>query len=255
MRNLRYLIAAALVMMIILFASGCTSNRESVPDSLPNHSNEQPHSDGDQLDVDRQRPDSSDDGSQDPIDKEGEPVESDQALNPNNGKAKEQNNLEISAVDPSNPEKGQNDNHPTENPKGKPESSTSTPFNAANPMVLGLTIGSSKEYALSQHGHPLESFVMDDPFDPITVYRYKHFLIGFNTQEKVEFIDITSSEIDPGLNGLHLEDSVKDATRLLGDPDINTQYVVSYQSDHAILKLDIDPNTEKINSIKLFSTR
>lgn len=155
----------------------------------------------------------------------------------------DQNHLEISSAD-------HKDN--TDKPKNPPEQ-VQPAFNIANPAILGMKIGDSKDYTISQHGSPIETFVMDDPYEPITVHRYAHFMVGFDAHDQIEFIDITSNQIDPGLNGITLGKSIKEAMAVLGDPDVNTDYVVSYRSDKAILKLDVDPNTERINSIKLFT--
>ncbi|OXM84090.1 DUF4309 domain-containing protein [Paenibacillus rigui] len=147
-------------------------------------------------------------------------------------------------------------NEPNENPKPaatKPKIDIQDPFNEAKPTLLGLTLKSSPQLATSKYGKPKDQFQMDDDSDPITVYDYVDFLIGYNTQNQLQFIDIRSSDINPGLNGLRLGQSTSEVFKALGKPDSNTSYVMTYKSTGGILKLDIDPKSDKVNSIKLFA--
>lgn len=127
-------------------------------------------------------------------------------------------------------------------------------YNPAQPMLLGLTIGQPKALITEKFGSPLEQFVMEDPSDPITVYEYDGFLVGYNKLNLIQFIDINAREIDSGLNGLRLNDSLEDAIRALGNPDSRTPYVLNYYSKEAVLKLDLNPLTNTITSIKLFGS-
>lgn len=133
------------------------------------------------------------------------------------------------------------------------ESEDPLPYNPAQPKLLGLTIGQPKQLIADKFGKPLEQYVMDDPVDPITVYEYAGFLIGYNRQQRIEFIDITAREIDSGLNGLRLGDPVEVAIQALGQPDTRTPYVLNYIAAGTILKLDLDPLANTVSSIKLFS--
>lgn len=136
---------------------------------------------------------------------------------------------------------------------GKPKIDIQDPFNEAKPTLLGLDLKSSPETAAAMYGTPKEEFQMEEDTDPVTVYDYTDFLIGYNSQNQLQFIDIRSAEINPGLNGLRLGQTASDAIKALGKPDSNTSYVLTYKTSGATLKLDVDPKTEKINSIKLFA--
>jgi hypothetical protein len=68
----------------------------------------------------------------------------------------------------------------------------------------------------------------------------------------VEFIEVASSEEDPGLNGLRLGQTTADAAKALGKPDSSTDYVMTYKTKTTVLKLDIDTKSKTIQSIKLF---
>ncbi|MCR8631150.1 DUF4309 domain-containing protein [Paenibacillus radicis (ex Xue et al. 2023)] len=135
----------------------------------------------------------------------------------------------------------------------KPKIDIQDPYNQAKPTLLGLTLNTSLEKVTAKYGKPKSQFVMEDDSDPITVYDYTDFLVGFNQKNLLQFIDIRSSDINPGLNGLKLGQSTNDVFKTLGKPDSNTSFVLTYKSTGAVLKLDIDPKTEKVNSIKLFA--
>ncbi|WP_240419013.1 DUF4309 domain-containing protein [Paenibacillus periandrae] len=135
----------------------------------------------------------------------------------------------------------------------KPKIDIRDPYNQAKPTLLGLTLNSSKESVTTRYGKPSEQFVMDEDSDPITVLDYKDFLVGFNKKNQLTFIDIRSAEINPGLNGLKLGQSTSQVYEALGKPDTNTSFVLTYKSTGAVLKLDVDPKTDKVNSIKLFT--
>jgi hypothetical protein len=125
-------------------------------------------------------------------------------------------------------------------------------FNSKQPEIMGLAIGEAQEKAIAQYGKPLESYIMEDPADPITVYEYEGFSIGFNADNEIQFIDVSSTKVNPGLSGLRIGKTSNQALEVLGKPDKNTSYVISYNTKTAILKLDIDPKTKTIQSIKLF---
>jgi hypothetical protein len=125
-------------------------------------------------------------------------------------------------------------------------------FSSKQPKIMGLAIGELQEKTIAQYGKPIESYIMEDPTKPITVYQYEGFSVGFNTANEIQFIDISSADLNPGLNGLRLGQSSTQALELLGKPDKNTSFVISYNTKTAILKLDIDPKTKTIQSIKLF---
>jgi hypothetical protein len=127
-------------------------------------------------------------------------------------------------------------------------------YTVESPSLMGLTVGSYKKEVIGKLGNPTDQFMMEEDLDPITVFEYEGCFIGFNRFDQVEFIEITSPEVKTGLGGLRLGDTVEQAAAALGDPDSKNEYVMSYIASDTILKFDIDPNTQTISSIKLFST-
>jgi hypothetical protein len=120
-------------------------------------------------------------------------------------------------------------------------------------QLMGISLNQTREQVIGKYGAPVETFVMENEADPLTVYRYSNFQVGFDRDGQVEFVDVISPEADPGLNGVRLGTTVDVTIKVLGKPDIQTEYVLNYISETTILKMDIDPNTKQINSIKLFA--
>lgn len=121
------------------------------------------------------------------------------------------------------------------------------------PRLMQISLQDTRDAVIKLHGTPESTFLMEHEVDPLTVYQYAEFTVGFNQNGTVEFVDITSPEADPGLKGLSLGASVSDCLERLGKPSIQTEYVLNYMSETAILKMDIDPNENAIHSIKLFA--
>lgn len=120
------------------------------------------------------------------------------------------------------------------------------------PLLMGVAIGEAKDKVVQLHGSPYSSYVMDDSDEPLSVAEYEGFFVGYNGGQLVEFVEVADASLDPGLNGLHLGQTTGDALQALGKPDASTDYVMTYRSKGAVLKLDIDPKTKTIQSIKLF---
>jgi hypothetical protein len=140
-------------------------------------------------------------------------------------------------------------------PVVKPNIDVKQPYTQSKPTLLGLTLKMKAAAVETQIGKPKLQFTMEDETDPLVVYDYESFMVGFNKNNELEFIDIRSDEIDPGLGGLKLGSKVSEAISLIGQPDTNSSYVLTYKSEGALLKLDVNPSSSTISSIKLFKTK
>lgn len=126
-------------------------------------------------------------------------------------------------------------------------------YTSEKPLLVGLSLADTRQKVIAQYGNPLSEFDMnDDDTDPIHVLDYGGFTVGFGKNGKLRYIDVSSTDVNPGLNGVKLGQTGDDAIRTLGNPDIKTNYVMAYTTKTTMLKLDIDPKTKKIQSIKLF---
>ncbi|MFC5452505.1 DUF4309 domain-containing protein [Paenibacillus aestuarii] len=138
-------------------------------------------------------------------------------------------------------------------PTAKPKVKSEDAYQQDKPTLMGLKLGTSKDFVLKRFGTAKKQFNMDEDQDTLQVYDYTDFSVGFNAQDALQFVDVRSFDIDPGLQGLHLGQKVQDAIAILGKPDSNSTYVLSYKAQGTILRLDIDPKAGTIQSIKLFA--
>lgn len=126
-------------------------------------------------------------------------------------------------------------------------------FRIDKPALVGISLGDKKDAVNKKLGKPADTYTMDDESEPLKVWEYEGFSIGFNGSDYVAFIDIDSEDVDPGLNGVRIGSKSSAAVKALGKPDTNTEVVISYSSKTAVLKLDIDPKLKTVLSIKLFA--
>ncbi|WP_010274741.1 hypothetical protein [Paenibacillus senegalensis] len=121
------------------------------------------------------------------------------------------------------------------------------------PLLMGISIGDSRQKVLELYGNESVQYIMEDPVEPVRVLDYVTFKVGLDNQGFVKFISIESEELDPGLGGVRIGSSGKTIRSVIGEPDTDTQFVLSYSSNNTVLKLDMDPSEETVQSIKLFA--
>ena len=127
----------------------------------------------------------------------------------------------------------------------------SAPFDPAAPTLMGLKIGMDKTLVLERFGKPLGNNSLPGEDNSASVLQYPGFIVG--TQDnKVLFVEVYSSAVNPGLNDFRLGGSRDEAIRRLGKPTRDTEFVISYIANGSVLKLDTDPESRRIHSIKLF---
>lgn len=126
-------------------------------------------------------------------------------------------------------------------------------WSSAKPKLHGISIGESSSIVEKLHGKPVDTYNLDEEIDLIQVYEYDGFAIGINSKQKVQYVEVYDKRIKAGLSGLKVGDKPDAALHLLGKPDKQTTYLLTYESTGALLKLDLDPDHNKIVSIKLLT--
>ncbi|BFH15328.1 DNA uptake lipoprotein [Paenibacillus melissococcoides] len=124
-------------------------------------------------------------------------------------------------------------------------------FNRKQPKLKGIGLSDSEEQVRQLWGTPVSQFVMDDE-EPIHVLEYDGFSFGCHDDEKVVFVEVSGDGLSTGIKGLHIGGKSDAAVKALGKPDQDTGYAWSYQAASALLRLDLDPKSGKIQSVKLF---
>ena len=243
--RIRKVTLLVLTAMIVFLASGCGSKTESEPDpeseetiqteqstdemTAPSGNDVQPATDTDSADAGEPESDESPADDQDQADQGSKEDQDD------SGKLE----LEISSTD--------------EAPAPAESGGAEKDGQEIQLRLMNITLEDNRETVISKHGQPLETYVMEDEADPVSVYQYADFSVGFNQEGRVEFVDVSSPDADPGLNGVKPGTSVDECLALLGKPAVQTEYVLNYMTDTAVLKMDIDPVDQVIISIKLFA--
>jgi hypothetical protein len=124
-------------------------------------------------------------------------------------------------------------------------------YDPQHPTLMGLNLKSTAEAVKARFGEPVSIFNLPDDGDAVTVYAYPGFTVGINNG-LVLFVEVSSRTINPGLNGFRVGGHADEVISSIGKPTSSSSYVLSYSADDVIIKFDVDPQTEKIQSIKLF---
>ncbi|WP_199619667.1 hypothetical protein [Paenibacillus alkalitolerans] len=124
-------------------------------------------------------------------------------------------------------------------------------FDAKRSTLMGLDTQSDLDAVHTRFGKPAETYSLPDDTSNATVYAYPGFAIGISNGT-VLFVEVNSSAINPGLNGFRVGGTVDEAIAAIGKPSSQTDYVLAYNNNGVILKLDVDPKNKQIQSVKLF---
>lgn len=126
-------------------------------------------------------------------------------------------------------------------------------WTAATPMLHGVAIGDSDAKVKKLFGKEIDSYTLEEETETIKVLEYDGFAIGINNSQAVHYIEVYGNNISAGLSGLQVGDKPDKALQMLGKPEKQTTYLLTYQADGALLKLDLDPEQNEIVSIKLLT--
>lgn len=130
---------------------------------------------------------------------------------------------------------------------------TEAKWSAELPQLRGLSIGASQESVFRAYGEPEDEYPIASGDEKLTIMEYQGFTFGIH-QGIISFIEVYGAKVSTGLDGLRIGDDMKTAIDKLGKPDRSTSYVLSYLAEDATLKLDLDPKTQQILSVKLFTS-
>ncbi|WP_028546372.1 hypothetical protein [Paenibacillus taiwanensis] len=126
-------------------------------------------------------------------------------------------------------------------------------FDRKSMKLKGISLSDTEQDVTKAWGSPAARYTMDET-DPIEVLEYEGYSFGCNSKGRVAFIEVSGSGTPTGIIGLKVGDHDSSAVTALGKPDQDTGYVWSYKSGNSLLRLDLDPKTSKIQSVKLFHT-
>jgi len=134
-----------------------------------------------------------------------------------------------------------------------PDPGPVTSYSPEKPALMSLTLSDTVDEVTKRYGKPTRQYVQNEEGESLIVYHYAQFAVGFAESRKIRFIEINPAAIDPGLHGLRLGASHTACLDALGDPDTDSGYVLTYRTESTILKLDMDPESDTLQSVKLFN--
>ncbi|MBD2847899.1 hypothetical protein IDH44_22110 [Paenibacillus sp. IB182496] len=126
-------------------------------------------------------------------------------------------------------------------------------WNTERPLLKNVSIGMARSDVEARFGQPRDAFTMQGDSETVEVNDYDGFSIGFDSDGHVIFVEVHGPEATTGLNGLRIGGDEEMAIEALGKPTNHTTYVLSYAASGSLLKLDMDPHSGEILSIKLFA--
>lgn len=122
-----------------------------------------------------------------------------------------------------------------------------------NPKLYGTSIGDSSDAVADRYGQESDSYSLEDEAGMIQVLEYDGFAVGINKDDKVQFVEVYKAQIPAGLGGLQIGDKPEKAVDELGKPVSESEYLMIYDAEGATLKLDVNPDSNKIVSMKLLA--
>lgn len=138
------------------------------------------------------------------------------------------------------------------NPK-KQELPSEVAFDPEAPTLRGIGLGASEKDVFRLFGLPLDTYPLPGGAQTITIWEYYGCSIGLSSKDKVVYVEITSSEISTGIRGLTNGMDGSQAAHLLGIPHDDQSHVLTLEVARGWFRLDLDPETQSILSLKLLS--
>jgi hypothetical protein len=126
-------------------------------------------------------------------------------------------------------------------------------FQPEFPSLGGIKLGASDKDVFAKYGLPIDTYPLPGDKQSIEIWEYKGISIGINTKNAVVYVEITSSDVNTGIKGLSNGMKGTEAGLLLGVPEGDLTNVLTLEVTGGWFKLDLDPDTQKVLSMKLLS--
>jgi len=124
-------------------------------------------------------------------------------------------------------------------------------FLTNSPSLGHLKLGYTDKEVVKRYGLPEETYPLPGDDETIEIWEYDGMAVGLNDRDKVVYIEINSNGTDTGIHNLDYGMKGSQAAEALGLPgDVQTN-VLSLEVTGGWLKLDLDPDTQKVISFKL----
>ncbi|WP_027085232.1 hypothetical protein [Cohnella panacarvi] len=128
------------------------------------------------------------------------------------------------------------------------------PFDSGHPMLNGIGFQDNIESIEQRFGLSESKYELPGDHATIDMREYPGFTVGFGGDGDVIYVELTSSEAPTGITGLKLGMPGQQAAELLEILDHPGSHVLTMDLSEGWLKLDLDPDTHDVLSIKLIGS-
>jgi hypothetical protein len=127
------------------------------------------------------------------------------------------------------------------------------PFQSSSPSLAGISLGASEKDVVQHYGLPAGTYPLPGDKQTVEIWEYAGFSIGLNTSNQVVYVEITSSGVDTGIEGLLSGMKGAQAAQILGIENDEHTNVLAAEVTGGWFKIDLDPETRQVLSLKLLS--
>lgn len=128
------------------------------------------------------------------------------------------------------------------------------PFDSGHPMLNGIGFQDTIESVERRFGPTEVKYELPSDHTTIDMREYPGFSVGYDGDGNVIYVELTSNEAPTGITGLKLGMPGQQAAELLEILDHPDSHVLTMDLSDGWLKLDLDPDTHEVLSIKLIGS-
>lgn len=139
-------------------------------------------------------------------------------------------------------------------PSDGDDAALETPFDSGHPMLHGIGFQDNVASVEQRFGSADSTYDLPGENATIDMREYAGFAVGFDKDGNVVYVELNSSEVPTGISGLKLGMTGDKAAELLEILDHPDSHVLTMNLAEGWLKLDLDPDTHEVLSIKLIGS-
>lgn len=135
-----------------------------------------------------------------------------------------------------------------------PDAGEDKPFDGGKPSLHGIALGDTDASVKKRFGAAALQYALPGDDATIDIWEYEGFSVGFTAEGVVSYVEVTSSEVETGISGLKTGIPGAKAADALEIAPRSGVHVLTANVSGGWLKLDLDPDTHDVLSIKLIGT-
>jgi len=125
------------------------------------------------------------------------------------------------------------------------------PFDFKHPTLGGIGLGMSGKAVADKLGAPSQQYELPEGDGSVRIQEYEGISVGFAPNGPVVFVEVFSPSASTGLEGIRVGVDGERAAERLGVPFTSESRVLSKSVTDGMVKIDLDPATQNVLSVKL----